>query len=400
MSHNVRIIRVTCPREAERELRGIGSDERGVAIMTDKAVHCVVKLEGLDVRSANILKQEALSIGGEAAISRGVWDLKTRETDVLLMGTLKHHRLLVEKLKVQPFGLRDLAAELHEAMERYCPHPRTMTWKGNTLEIGKRTLIMGVINVTPDSFSDGGEHLDSDEAARRGNHMVIQGADVLDVGGESTRPGSQPVSTQKELERIVPVIEALARKVAVPISVDTYKPAVARKALEMGASMVNDVTGLRDPEMIKLVAEHDVPVIIMHMKGEPASMQKNPTYEDVMGEIISYLRKAVNRAVEGGVDREKIFVDPGIGFGKKLVHNLEILRRLGELRVLGVPVLVGPSRKSFLGQVLDLPVGERLEGTLAATALCAWNGADMLRVHDVKEAVRAAKVADAIKASL
>ncbi|TLY31100.1 MAG: dihydropteroate synthase [Ignavibacteria bacterium] len=265
-------------------------------------------------------------------------------------------------------------------------------------DLTARTHLMGILNVTPDSFSDGGLFRDPDRAVRRGLEMVEEGADIIDVGGESTRPGSDPVPAEEELRRVLPVIERLSKATDIPISIDTYKSAVARRALEAGASIINDVSGLHvDPDLADVAAGGGAALVIMHMKGTPKSMQADPVYEDVIAEIGEYLAAAIRAAEAKGV--EQIFIDPGIGFGKSPSHNVEIIRRLGELGRLGHPVLVGPSRKSFIGKILDLPVEERLEGTAAAVAASVMNGANIVRVHDVKQMLRVTRIADAIARS-
>lgn len=259
-----------------------------------------------------------------------------------------------------------------------------------------RTLVMGVLNVTPDSFSDGGRYLDVGSATERGVRMVEEGADLIDVGGESSRPGSGRISEDDELRRVLPVLEALAARVSVPISIDTLKPGVARRCLESGASIVNDIRGLRDPQMLSVAAAAQASVVIMHMRGEPATMQLDTAYGDVVAEVCSFLKAQCERAREAGI--REIAVDPGLGFGKSAGQNFELLARLGEFRALGCPILVGPSRKSFLGSLPSrLAVDERLEGTLAAVATAVINGADVVRVHDVKQCRRVVDVADAIR---
>lgn len=258
-----------------------------------------------------------------------------------------------------------------------------------------RTYIMGILNVTPDSFSDGGRFMTIEPAVKRGLEMIDEGADFIDVGGESTRPGSETISIEEEIRRVVPVIERLAQSTSVPISIDTYKSAVAERALKAGAVIVNDITGLHaDPSIAALAARYKASLILMHLKGTPKTMQEDPRYENVVAEVISYLSEAIHLAEENGVGQ--IIIDPGIGFGKTIDHNLELIRRLKELQKLGYPVLIGPSRKSFIGKILDLPVGERLEGTSAAVAVSIVNGANIVRVHDVKEIKRVALVVDAI----
>jgi len=264
-----------------------------------------------------------------------------------------------------------------------------------TYDLSARTHIMGILNVTPDSFSDGGQYLDHELAVRRGMAMVDEGADIIDIGGESTRPGSEAISGEEELRRVLPVIERLAKSTSIPVSIDTVKPLVAQRALEAGAVIVNDISGLHgDPAMAAVIAGHNASIVIMHMKGTPKSMQVDPSYEDVVEEISQYLREGILTAEQHGI--EQIVVVPGIGFGKTLSHNLEIIRRLREFERLDYPVMVGPSRKSFIGRVLGLEVDERLEGTAAAVAASVMNGANLVRVHDVREMKRVVQMTDAI----
>lgn len=264
------------------------------------------------------------------------------------------------------------------------------------LEIGKRTLIMGILNVTPDSFSDGGLYNKLDKALDHAEKMVEDGADIIDVGGESSRPGSEPIPEHIELERILPVIKKLAKKVNTPISIDTYKASVAERALDAGACMVNDITALDDPNMARVLAKFDAPIVLMHKQGTPKNMQVNPSYNSLIPEIIDYLQYKIQLAVDRGIRREQIIIDPGIGFGKTAEHNLEILRDLRKFKILKKPILIGTSRKSFIGKVLNLPVEDRLEGTAATVAIAITNGADIIRVHDVKEMKRVARMTDAI----
>ncbi|HKB51282.1 MAG TPA: dihydropteroate synthase [Solirubrobacterales bacterium] len=255
--------------------------------------------------------------------------------------------------------------------------------------------LMGVVNVTPDSFSDGGLYLDADAAISHGEELAEQGAEILDVGGESTRPGAEEVSAEEELARVEPVVAGLAQTATV--SIDTSKATVARAALDAGASIVNDVSALRhDPEIAALCAERGAGLVLMHMQGDPRTMQENPVYDDVVDDVKAFLAERLEVAVAARVAEERIWLDPGIGFGKSLDHNLELLRRLGELRELGRPLVVGTSRKSFLGKIDGSEVDDRLGGTIASSILAAAEGADVLRVHDVAEAAQAAKVARAI----
>jgi len=255
---------------------------------------------------------------------------------------------------------------------------------------------MGVLNVTPDSFSNGGKFLDPSRAIERGKELVREGADIIDIGGESTRPGSMPIAAGEEWKRIGPVVEALATEIDVPISVDTYKPDVARRALDAGASMINDINGLRNLEMLRIVSERKVPVIIVHMKGEPRTMQSHPSYHDVVREVFGFLRGQAVLATKMGIARDRIILDPGIGFGKTLNHNLQLLRNLERLVKVGYPVMVGVSRKSFIGKITGDPADKRLEGSLSAAILAVAKGVKLLRVNDVAETRKAALVAESL----
>lgn len=274
-----------------------------------------------------------------------------------------------------------------------------LAWSHFNLDLSRKTHIMGILNITPDSFSDGGLHFEASAAIEQGLRMVRDGADILDIGGESTRPGSEPISLKEELRRTIPVIEALANRVAVPVSIDTCKAEVARQALAAGASIVNDISGLRfDPEMPEVVAHARVPVVIMHIKGRPKEMQHNPHYEALIPEIMDYFRISLRLANKFGIPDELMILDPGIGFGKTFDHNLEILNRLDQFTIFHKPILVGPSRKAFIGRILgDVPATDRLEGTAAAVAVSILRGAHIIRVHDVKEMARVAKVIDAVR---
>ncbi|VEN75472.1 7,8-dihydropteroate synthase [Candidatus Desulfarcum epimagneticum] len=282
---------------------------------------------------------------------------------------------------------------------------KKMEWGAHSLDFGKRTQIMGIVNVTPDSFSDGGRFDSPQKAIDQGLRLADEGADIIDVGGESTRPFSAGVALEEEISRTAPVIEGLARRLSIPISIDTVKSGVAQRALDAGAAMINDISALSaDPGMAPLAAERRVPVVLMHMKGSPKTMQMDPSYSDVMAEIVEFLKNAVSRAVEKGIPKSMIIVDPGVGFGKTAAHNLEIIRRLKQMKTLGVPVLMGHSRKSFIQKTLQdfaekdmnplLSVVET--GTRAVSAAAILNGADIIRVHDAAGAAATARMIDAI----
>ncbi|MCA9731471.1 MAG: dihydropteroate synthase [Deferribacteres bacterium] len=268
-------------------------------------------------------------------------------------------------------------------------------------QFGGPTRVMGILNVTPDSFSERENNMDERAAIDKGIAMEADGADIIDVGGESTRPGAVQVTEAEELKRVIPVIEGLASDVRIPLSIDTYKAPVAEAAIQAGATIVNDISGMQfDPGMAEVVKHYTVPIVIMHIKGRPHEMQVNPTYENLMDETYMYFEDRITAAVEAGISRELIIIDPGIGFGKRLWDNYEILQRLQEFRGLGCPVLVGPSRKSFIGKALDLPVEERLEGTAAAVTAAVLAGSHIVRVHDVKEMLRVVQIADLIAANV
>ena len=283
-------------------------------------------------------------------------------------------------------------------LDNYLRSDYKITCRGRILELGSRTHVMGILNVTPDSFSDGGLYANAERAFAHAREMAIAGADIIDIGGESTRPGAEPLSEEEELRRIVPIIGRVATELTVPVSVDTYKSAVARSALEAGASIVNDISGLRfSPDMARIAADDGAAVVIMHIKGTPRDMQQNPVYDDVVLEVMSFLAEGVEIALRAGVDREKILIDPGIGFGKTVEHNLTLLSRLDELRSLGRPIVLGTSRKKFIGTIIGIPVpDQRDDGTAATVTFGIERGASVVRVHDVARMVRVARMTDAV----
>lgn len=281
--------------------------------------------------------------------------------------------------------------------------PVVQSWRvrRRELALGARTLVMGIVNVTPDSFSDGGKFFRADAAVQHALRLVEDGADILDIGGESTRPGSDPVPEAEEQRRILPVIEALTRFTHVPLSVDTRRASVADAALKAGAHIINDVSSLSDPDMLHVVRDHQAGLVLMHMRGDPKTMQQAPQYENVVEEVAEFLQERSARAEAAGVPRDSIVLDPGLGFGKRTGQGVEdnavLLKHLARLHSLGYPLLVGASRKSFIGNILKVPLAERLEGSLAAAAVAAWQGAQILRVHDVKSTRRVVDLVDAIR---
>lgn len=362
--------------------------------MIPKVVFRSILLKDIPCRAAILIKQEMLSKGGEAAVSRDtIYGEGT--TDVLLSGTLKQYQLLMPKLKKQPFGLKGLALEIEALLQAIEPaNHQVKLAGGGQLELGKRTLIMGILNTTPDSFSDGGRYLEPSAAIAHARQMVQEGADIIDIGGASSRPGGEIASAEEEMKRILPVVEKLAGEEDIIISIDTFRAEVARAALEAGAHIINDIGRLQlDPELPEVLAQYQAPVILMHNR-----MQFNSElpYQDLIADIITELKASMDQARQAGIDEEQIIIDPGIGFGKTREENLHIVRALKDFRSLGRPVLLGASRKTFIGKTLDLPVEERLEGSLAVVVMAVMNQADIVRVHDVKESVRAARMADAV----
>ncbi|MDA8099241.1 MAG: dihydropteroate synthase [Nitrospiraceae bacterium] len=315
-----------------------------------------------------------------------------------VIGTPSQVRWCAERLAAEPVALQRLGRRLQEHLTNFLRTDFRLSVAGRTLDLGGRTHIMGILNVTPDSFSDGGQFGTTDRAVIHAREMARDGADIIDIGGESTRPGAAPLPEDEELRRIIPVIKQVTAETALPVSVDTYKAPVARKALEAGAAIVNDISGLRfSPDMARVVADHGAAVVLMHIKGTPRDMQQNPVYDDVVAEILGYLEESIGIATAAGIPRDRILIDPGIGFGKTVEHNLAILARLDEFRALGCPIVLGTSRKRFIGTVLGITEPrERIEGTAATVALGIERGAHVLRVHDVRPMVRVARMTDAI----
>jgi dihydropteroate synthase len=397
----MRVIEVRSPGELKGILHDLKVDPYGIEIMFPKGILYLVRVNAISCIAANILKQEMLSLGGEAALPRDVLTGMLKKTDCILMGSMSQFSRLREKLKRQPFSLSVLGEQLSEILTNYQKDAFSLSMGRYTVDLSRQTCVMGVLNLTPDSFSgDGlysGQKNGKDAILARAETMVAGGARILDLGGESTRPGAGSVPVKDELQRTIPVIRYLAKKIKVPLSIDTSKPEVAKQALDNGAAMVNDISGLRHDEMLKVVSCYKAAVVIMHMKGRPRTMQKNPVYTSLTGDIIAYLKHAVSRAEGAGIAADKIVIDPGIGFGKTLEHNLEILRKLREFKVLGKPILAGTSRKSFIGKILNAEPQQRVAGTIASCVMACANGAHIVRVHDVKEVAEALKVSDAIR---
>ena len=375
--------------EAGETLENAHVTAAGTGQMRGDGVHRVLRTR-VQPRQARHLKEELLSLGGECAIS-GLGDRDEESVDVVLMATMAQYERLAEGLDGQADGLGSFADELRAALSIQQSEPDGSTaypWDDGT-------AVMGICNITPDSFHDGGEYNAVEDAVTRAERMVEAGADILDIGGESTRPGAEPVPVEEEIDRVVPVIEALS-DLDVALSVDTRKAPVARAALDAGADVLNDVSGLEDPEMRLVAAEYDVPVVVMHSIETPVDPDSDIHYDDVVADCIDQLTERVLLAEKAGLDRDQIIVDPGIGFGKSATESFELLDRLPEFEALGCPILVGHSHKSLFGLV-GAEAGDCLEATIAGTALAAERGADIVRVHDVPENVAAVRVAEATR---
>jgi len=393
----IRCLHITNANEAIHQMKKVGVDPTGIKLMEGKTLHFNLKLEGIDPRTSNLLKQEMLYLGGDVAVDKRGLDCSSMQTNALLMGTQKHFEKLTLKLEQYP-DLHPLGQSIKETIKNISKTHYSIHCRKRTLPLGKQTLLMGILNVTPDSFSDGGLFFDREKAVAHGLRMVEEGADIIDIGGESTRPGSKPLELEEELRRVIPLIESLAKEIDVPISIDTYKSGVAQRAIESGAEIINDISGLHfDPTLAQVAVKEDVPIILMHIRGTPETMQKNVHYESLFSEILQYLKDSIQKAESAGLDPHQIIIDPGIGFGKTVEDNLLIIKNLYEFRILGKPILLGTSRKNFIGKILNAEAGDRLEGTLSSIAIGVLNGAHIIRSHDVLQTKKAIAVADAIK---
>lgn len=373
---------------ADRQaLLSCGVDPASLPFMEPKLDRRNLLLEGIRLYAANILKQSMLSIGGDVAVHRGAITGKVEASDCLVMGDLRHYRLLLDKLKLQP-GMTDIARAIEQQV--FVDNPGlSLTLLGRTHHWDITPVVMGILNLTPDSFSDGGTWLDPEKAFDHAAEMVNLGAGIIDVGGESTRPGAREVDVREEISRVVPLVRKITEGLKVPVSIDTRKALVAGAAIEAGAVMVNDVSALNhDPAMLDLIRKTGAGIVLMHMRGVPETMQRNTAYGDVVREVYSFLDEKIEQCLEAGIDAGSILVDPGIGFAKDRAGNLLLIRRIHEFSSLGVPVVMGHSRKGFIGATLNVPVHDRQEGTDAVSAWCTMQGVEVLRVHDVGRTCR------------
>jgi dihydropteroate synthase len=394
----VNVIKIKNLEEATAILKKIGVDHYGIDAMASKTININILLEDQPCKIANIIKQEMLSVGGDAAVARGSVSCSVPVSEILIMGTLKQILALVRKIEKQPFGLNLIARNILEILKNISQNEYVLKTSRRKINLGKKTLIMGILNVTPDSFSDGGLYSSQQKAVERGLQMVDEGADIIDIGGESTRPGAESIEASVELKRVLPVIESLVKQVKIPVSIDTTKAKVAKQALVGGAEIVNDISALHaDKKMTKTIKDAGAAIILMHMRGKPRNMQKGDlVYDNLMGEITDYLKNSSEKALRAGIEKDCLVIDPGIGFGKTLEDNYKIIKNLSQLKELGMPVMIGTSRKSFIGKVTGGEPEQRLEGTAATITAAIMNGCHIVRVHDVAAMKKVAAVTDAI----
>ncbi len=396
--YKVRYLHLCSDSDRISIMQKTGVDPYGIKAMLPKMSGCCILIEAIPCKMANIIKQEMLSVGGDAAVSRNSVSCSVEKTDAVIIGSEKQIRRFADKVSEQPFGMSGISREVKALIGNMSVESYDLETGKRNIRIGDKTLIMGILNVTPDSFSDGGRFNSTQEAVEGGLRMIDEGADILDIGGESTRPGSDPVPVQEEIARVIPVVRELAKKTSVPISVDTTKSEVAEMAVDQGAEIINDISGLRfDARMAEVAARTKSALILMHMKGTPKDMQTGDIrYNSITGDILTFLKKQMEYAESSGIRRESIMIDPGIGFGKTPGDNLRILRNLREFKAAGRPIVTGVSRKSFIGHLTGGLPSERMEGTAAAVSSAILNGSHVIRVHDVKFMKKVASVADAI----
>ncbi len=362
------------------ELKSIGVDPYAYRL-TNKGLCCNIKISSLSCGAANILKQEALTLGIDVAVAKGTVNCTAKSTDALILGDYNSVEKLIKKIKNQPFNLPDIAKQIEQIISDRKPQ---LKFKNITLNIDK-PVIMGILNITPDSFSDGGQYIDIESIEKRLDYFLDNGVDIVDIGGESSRPGSEPISAKQELDRINPAIEMALKKNMI-VSIDTYKFEVAENVLSKGVHIINDISGLQNnPDIAALCKKNNAALCIMHMKGTPKTMQNNPQYGHLVSEIYEFLYNSIELAVEKGLKKENIIVDVGFGFGKTLQNNYTILKNLNEFISLGVAILSGVSRKSMIGNVTNEPPNERILSSKIIETIAVLKGTNIVRTHDIKE---------------
>lgn len=378
---------------AEKLMAYIGVDDGGIEVMAPKTKYVNLLIDGVKPPAANILKQEMLALGGECANARDVIMGEPLTSSSLLIGNIRQLNKLVRKLRFQPFwDLDEIADMIEHHITAEISSPKVWSVRNDSIDLSNGPIVMGIINTTPDSFYDGGKYSNPDVAFERAKTMIEEGADIIDIGGVSTRPGSTPPSEDEELERIIPVIEKIS-KLDVHISADTYRSCVARQAIEAGANIINDISALRfDEEMLDVVSETRCGLVLMHMKGTPKDMQENPEYDDAVDEVYNFLNKRVKSAIDGGIEAKKIVIDVGVGFGKRLKDNLDLMGSIDTFKAVGRPILLGASRKSFIKDLLGLPEDERLTPSVIVAIYSYIMGVSIFRVHDVREIYQGLKM--------
>jgi dihydropteroate synthase len=393
-----KLIRIQTRQEAREELQKINVSTQGISAMEKKFFHFAVKLHKIENGAANILKQEMLRLGGDAAIARGIVEGKVMETDVILLGDLTKMNELLKRLNYyQIFDLENIQKRIEKLI---FPFEKSYSLQLSQISLSLSPVkIMGILNVTDDSFSDGGKFVSTEKAFLQAKKMIIDGADIIDIGGESTRPDAISVSPETEIDRVVPLIKKIREYSSIPISVDTTKAVVAEQSIIAGADIINDISALRfDDEMLPVLKRHQhIPIILMHMQGTPQTMQKKPYYDNTITEILNFFQERISFCQQNGINKERIIIDPGIGFGKRQIDNLLLLKHLEDFHLFRVPVLLGASRKSFLGHIYTSTPQDRLEGSLAATALAYQSHLQIVRVHDVLPHKRFIQTLQAIK---
>ena len=392
---NAHALDIGSAEDLKRHLGEIDLSAEEIEKVTDQFLHCTIKLEGVDTRAANLLQSLLANLGGGLAMRKEAREFTVRETDVLLTGSHHTLSLLAHRLKGEPFGLEQVGAEILACM---ASENRVMSWGSRTLDFARKTYVMGILNCTPDSFFPGSRSATLKDAMKNAEEMIEAGVDIVDVGGESTRPGAEPVAEEEEIRRVIPCIQSLRAVSDVMISVDTRKREVAERALDAGADIVNDISGLRhNDDLARLVARRKVPIVLMHLRGTPRTMQKQAYYKNTISENLRELQPSIAAAIAAGIAPDMIIIDPGIGFAKHIQDNLRIIKELASLKSLSFPILIGLSRKKFIGEILDRPVERRLIGTITANTLAVINGANIIRVHDVGDAVEMVKIIDSVR---
>ena len=392
---NINLISDRNQNNIKKEMKLCHVSANGIKLMVEKSQFHVIKISHFDNRGLNILKQESLSIGAETAVSQDVGNFTKGYSDALLFATLAQIKTLIKKLQVQPFQLKKLASQLSDLINNNSIIYQIGRKK---FDFTNKAYVMGILNITPDSFYDGNQYLSKISFQKRLEQMIEDKVDIIDIGAESTRPGAEKISPKEELKRLLPLLKLARKLTTLPISIDTYKSQVALAALDNGADMINDISGLHfDKKMASVVGKAKASLVVMHIKGNPKNMQSNPKYTNLVPEILEYLHESLELAKKSKISQ--VLIDPGIGFGKTVAHNYEIINKLPDLKILKQPILVGLSRKSMIGKVLNLPPEKRLPATMALNLLALNNGASVIRVHDIKEGRQTIKLAQELKKS-